>query len=115
VQVGLRRVRHVVDERLARHRQQPVADEDLLGRLGDLHGRHVGEAVDPHRADEAVLVAEDLAGLGDQRLARPVDVPAVAELGIEPDDVDLVAFAADDAVAVAPLDDLGRVASPGPA
>jgi hypothetical protein len=89
-----------------------VADDDFLGRRLDSRRRDIREALDACGAEEAVFVAERLAGVADEFCARTVDEPQVAGLRIDADGVDDVRLAADDAL-VTSGDDLGRFGEAG--
>ena len=88
----VRRMRHVVDERLARRRQHAVADQDFLGspiRCARWRGRRIS------RRARCRGTCSRSPGLrcrrGDDRARGPVDVPVVAGLLVDAQHVDDVA------------------------
>lgn len=102
-------MRHVVDERVARRRQQAVADEDLLDRGFDAHRGEVAELLDARGAEELVLVAQHLGSIDvHDGAGRSIDVPEVTRLGIDAKDVDGVTGTPDHPRTVAALQDLRR-------
>src|SRR5207248_4619101 len=80
---------------------------DFFPRVHDPKRRHLGEALDPGRAQKLLLVAQDVFRVGGGRVGGswPVEAPDGPRLRVDPGRVDDVAVASDHAL-VAAGDDL---------